>query len=295
MPVWAAARCTSATPRYFKPFEWRGKMLLDGGLQHSRLAACAYFEAKAVWPGKPCDILLSLGTGTAQDPRPTSARSRRFQTSHTIMEADVAWDTFVRSLREQERIFRLNPENVGSEFELDDRDALDEIDNQATCWIESQDKELTYFCDQLVASLFFFRSLGPNETGVQQGEILCRLPPDLDANQNLVGRMLQIQEDGLNLFEVDYGGQVQAQINVVDVLKNLRRNEELRLHVVLPNLPTIAARGIRIHVMMRGLVSGQPAWLPISGSPYEAWSPVNSRGYRLMDPRMILESPYQVS
>jgi hypothetical protein len=224
MPVWAAARCTSATPLYFKPIEWQGKMLLDGGLQHNCPAACAYSEAKSIWPGKPCDILLSLGTGTAQNSQPTSG----------------PWSTFVRSLEEKERMFRLNPENTA--FELDNCQALDEIGSQATCWLEAQNKELTDICGQLVAALFFLRPLGSNEDGVQQGEILCRLPADLEANQNLVRRMLQIQEDGLNLFEVDYGGRFQAHVNVVEVLKTSRHNEELRFHVILPDLPASATR-----------------------------------------------------
>jgi hypothetical protein len=188
-----------------------------------------------------------------------------------ITDANGAWDTFYGSGREREDVLkRLNPEYQESGFALDEFQKLPEIERQATQWIATQDKELTDICDRLIAALFFFRLLDGTEEGVRKGEILCRLPADLPARGNLVKRMLQLQEDGSNLFEVDHGGRVRADVNDVQNLKDPRPNEELRLHVKLPDLPANAVGGTEIHVKMRRLVTGgQPAWLPISGSPYK--------------------------
>lgn len=276
MPVWAAARCTSAALPYFKPLEWQGHMLLDGGFMHNCPAACAYSEAKSIWPDKRCDILLSLGTGIARHPGSAPRKLMIIDVIkafvHHILDADRGWHEFSDSLgekEEKEKIFRLNPEYDGAGFRLDDIRKLDEIERQAKQWIATQNKELTDICDRLIAALFFFHPLGPVKDGVQAGEILCRLPSELKARQNLVSRILQIQEERSDFFVVEYGGNLnkRVHIDVAEALNNLRCPDELRLKVSLPGLPAVGS--IKIHVKMRSLGPDLSAWLPISGSPYD--------------------------
>ena len=101
---------------------------------------------------------------------------------------------------------------------------------------------------------------------MQVGEILCRLPADLEARQKLVEGILQ--KEYLHLFVVKYNGNTLAHVNN-EAFKDLRSDAELHLEVTLSGLPTTGA--IEIDVNMQRLGT-QPAdssqWLPISGSPY---------------------------
>jgi hypothetical protein len=248
-------------------------MLLDGGFEYNCPVACAYSEGKSIWSDRSCDILLSLGTGVARAKHPLPALSQhRFRrvaqaVVRRITDANVAWHAFYGSGREEKIILkRLNPEYQETGFALDEFQNVDEIETQAKRWIETQNKELDDICDRLIAALFFFRPLSGTKGDAQDGEILCRLPVDIMARDNLVKRMLQMQQYGLNLFEVDYG---RVHAHTIEVVKDLCLNEELRLHVKLPDL-SATARRTQIHVKMRRLVSNsQDSWLPISGSPLE--------------------------
>jgi len=222
--------------------------------------------------------LLSLGTGDAraEDDTPAPPRSRLARVvkavAYHIADANGAWHAFYSSGREKAGVLkRLSPEYKGPDFELDKFQKLDEIESQAKQWIATQAKELDDICDRLIAALFFFRLLDGTEGDVQNGEILCRLPADLRARENLVNRMLlkQTQDSRLKLFDVDYDGRV-AHIIVVEDLNQLLPGEELRLHVKLTGLlASTAHSGTQIHVKIRSLLTNQLAWLPISGSPYK--------------------------
>ena len=109
MPVWAAARCTSATFPYFKPLEWKGHMLFDGGFKLNCPAARAYSEAKSIWPQKHCDILLSLGTGVTPNRPPPKLRTLigvATAIAGDISDAEKAWHEFQDGPLQR---FRLNP------------------------------------------------------------------------------------------------------------------------------------------------------------------------------------------
>ncbi|ORY59725.1 uncharacterized protein BCR38DRAFT_445344 [Pseudomassariella vexata] len=68
MHMWEAARATSATPPFFKPFlkpETQNEYV-GGSLHHACPIRVAHHEAKSIWrdlADRPPDILLSLGTG----------------------------------------------------------------------------------------------------------------------------------------------------------------------------------------------------------------------------------------
>ncbi|MBP5756559.1 MAG: patatin-like phospholipase family protein, partial [Spirochaetales bacterium] len=62
-PVWVAARATSAAPTYFSPIEYKGELLVDGGVIANNPALYAYFEAKALYPDCEKFHILSVSTG----------------------------------------------------------------------------------------------------------------------------------------------------------------------------------------------------------------------------------------
>ncbi len=67
VPMWQAARATSAAPTYFEPLRFGKMALVDGGVFANDPAMCAYAEAARIAPGdRP--YLVSLGTGQLTKP-----------------------------------------------------------------------------------------------------------------------------------------------------------------------------------------------------------------------------------
>jgi hypothetical protein len=268
MPIWAAARCTSAAVPYFKALHRQGLTLIDGGFKLNCPAACAHSEAKCIWPGKPCDIFLSLGTGRATRRHSPPLRHKLIG----LADAEEAWDRFQATLQQKDGVFRLNPTYSGTGFTLYEVEKLNEIERQVEEWIATQNALLTDICGHLIAALFFFR-FGSAEDGGQIGEIHCRLPAGLKERQNLVGAMLQ--EADSNLFVVEYDdcrlSGIRTYISVAGALGG-GSTAELCLRARLEDLPAVGTT--TIHVKMRSLYGRQLVgsqhlqWLPISGSPY---------------------------
>jgi predicted acylesterase/phospholipase RssA len=72
MPLWAAARATSAAPTFFPPYG----SLIDGGVFINNPALSAYAAARRMWPDET-QLVVSIGTGgmtRSIDP----VRARRF-------------------------------------------------------------------------------------------------------------------------------------------------------------------------------------------------------------------------
>jgi hypothetical protein len=260
MPLWAAARCTSAAIPFFKPFHWEDRMFLDGGFKFSCPAACALLEAECIWPNRSCDILLSLGTGI-----PTARKYSHTRAAHDferdMTDAQKTWDKLKSEHPHMTELLRLDPTYTGTEFQLDDVRKLDEIEEQTEAWIATQNKPLSAICNQLIAALFFFQTSASTKGGSRTGKILCRLPVDLPARQTLIDEMLK---ENWNLFMLDWDGGdlfVSSQENATSI------RTELCIPVDLQALPLTG--GIPISVRMRSLTVGESStWLPISGSPY---------------------------
>ena len=274
IPVWAAARGTSAAVPYFKPLEWQGQMFLDGGFKLNCPSACAYSEAKCIWPDKRCDVLLSLGTGRAMNRQQPPVKKNLFRLAYAVADdmtnAEEAWTKFKMELPRKDGIFRLTPAYSGSGFALDECQKLNEIERQAEAWIATQNSPLTHICHQLIAALFFFRLLGPAEGGMQVGEIVCRLPVGLEVRQKLIDHMLL---KGSKLFVVEFEGcppETRLIVNAPPALRRLDATDELCLRVEPLNLSATGAT--KIHIRMQSLDMHQlgdaEKWLPISGSPY---------------------------
>ncbi|KAL3810911.1 hypothetical protein ACHAXA_008761 [Cyclostephanos tholiformis] len=58
-----ALRATTAAPTFFKPLLSFDELYCDGGIVASNPSAVAVHEARAVYPGVPLELLVSIGTG----------------------------------------------------------------------------------------------------------------------------------------------------------------------------------------------------------------------------------------
>mmetsp|Transcript_1393 Transcript_1393/g.2638 ORF Transcript_1393/g.2638 Transcript_1393/m.2638 type:complete len:972 (+) Transcript_1393:218-3133(+) len=58
-----ALRATTAAPTFFKPLLSFDELYVDGGIVASNPSAVAVHEARAVYPGVPLELIVSIGTG----------------------------------------------------------------------------------------------------------------------------------------------------------------------------------------------------------------------------------------
>jgi hypothetical protein len=270
MPIWTAARCTSAALPYFKAFAWKGQTLLDGGFQVNCPAPVASSEAAAIWPEKHRDILVSLGTGMTASEEKRSANILQVfrKVVQLLTHSEDIWSKFKSPLQEDARLrlFRLNPVHGGSGFALDDFHRLDEIEKQTGVWLATQDSMITLICNRLIAALFFFVQTSWLDSDKLTGSILCRLPVDLDARKGMFKEMGKDPNSTLFIVEVIDHYRPILEIRAGN-LAHTGVGEELRIPVELDDLPDEGQ--ITIQVSMRNFRnSADSSLFPISGSPY---------------------------
>lgn len=58
-----ALRATTAAPTFFKPLLSFDELYVDGGIVAANPSAVAVHEARAVYPGVPLELVVSVGTG----------------------------------------------------------------------------------------------------------------------------------------------------------------------------------------------------------------------------------------
>ena len=76
-------RASTAAPTFFTPVQWEGGLYCDGALVANNPTAIAVQEAKALYPGVPIELVVSIGTGTF------------FQTTNVT---SMGWDLLVGTL-----------------------------------------------------------------------------------------------------------------------------------------------------------------------------------------------------
>lgn len=270
MQIWTAARCTSAALPYFKAVTWQGQMLLDGGFQVNCPASVASSEAAAIWPEKRRDILVSLGTGMSKSEEKKSSNILQVyrKAVQLLTHSEDIWSKFKHSLQEdaQLRVFRLNPEYTGSGFALDDFQKLDEIEKQTKNWLATQNSKITLISNRLIAALFFFVQTSWLENNKLTGDILCRLPVDLDARKRLFQEMGK--KPNSTLFEVDIIDQYRPILEIqAGSLAHCGIGDELRIPVELFDIPDEGQVAIQI-TMLNFRENADSIQFPISGSPY---------------------------
>lgn len=281
MPVWAAARCTSAALPYFRAFQWEGHTLLDGAFRWNCPVVVASSEAELIWPNKHRDILLSMGTGMST--LPDSPSTNMFQVFKNVVVAATSskkiWDKFQEDQEAEgetladKGIYRLNPSWGEVDFALDDYERLDEIEKLTERWLATAQTQaqITSICDQLIASLFFFTVTPSIRGGTLTGEIHCRLAVDEPSRRSLLERILEAPD--LNLFTIEFVDKNRPLVRVnVASLRNVRGGKEFRIPVGLKDIPDVGK--IEVQITMYGITDAKSIGTdktrryPISGSPY---------------------------
>jgi len=116
--------------------------------------------------------------------------------------------------------------------------------------------------------LFFFRALGQIKNRTLTGEILCRLPVNLEARQSVIDKILE--ETELNLFVIEFGDGRREHVDVSS-LNGVHSGDDIHIPVILNELPDKA----EVQIKMRNSSWTQNTrslesrgWSRISGSPY---------------------------
>ncbi|CZR37777.1 uncharacterized protein FPRO_07032 [Fusarium proliferatum ET1] len=220
LPLWKAARCTSAAPMYFEHVSHAGHECRDGGLKENNPIQVALNESRKIWEDPTYDVILSIGSGQARYPatEPVSTAiipkwlAHLFSTLVSTMNGEDAWDRF-RSSQDKhilDRASRFNLRFNGStEPALDDVNAIPSMETaakketfyerpsispfSATSGIIQVDA-LHLMADKLRASLYFFELGNITKHGtvaVVQGCICCRLMPNDNGFKELLSRTLR--------------------------------------------------------------------------------------------------------
>jgi len=66
-PLVKAIQATTAAPSFFGPVKFEGKSYVDGAVCANNPTALAIVEAAALWPGRPIEVIVSLGVGGNPD------------------------------------------------------------------------------------------------------------------------------------------------------------------------------------------------------------------------------------
>ncbi|KAI1773204.1 FabD/lysophospholipase-like protein [Hypoxylon cercidicola] len=108
MRMWEAARATSATPPFFKPFlkTETNQEYANNDLRHSCPVVVAHYEAKSIWSdiaNSPPDLMLSLGSGRNVGDRTTDdsimPQSSRSMTNETVTTTSPTSSAVIRQGR----------------------------------------------------------------------------------------------------------------------------------------------------------------------------------------------------
>lgn len=149
--MWEAMRCTTAAPAYFDTYMANGHRLSDGGISTNNPTAIAIQEAKALWPDKPLDVVLSVGVGSVPcRPCPPSMSATFGAIIEGATETEQTHHT-LEALLPPDVYYRLQPVDDVFDFPLDETkiDKLNATQVVLDRWLEENDD---YF-NRLAASL----------------------------------------------------------------------------------------------------------------------------------------------
>ncbi|KAI9883965.1 MAG: hypothetical protein M1823_004243 [Watsoniomyces obsoletus] len=244
LQVWEAARMSSAAPPYFKAF----MNYHDGGLGgHNNPVRLALWEYRQIWPtqDKEPDILVSLGTGVSRRYEKTVEQTqeeavlhsrflpRLFRSFMVLLDGQRTWNDLWNSLPmdTKDRYHRLNTVFDGPEPQLDDIEAMTELEQQ-TKTSALNNSILASCADNSIASLFYLEldTLPVFEkTHFRcQAYICCRWSPNNLALLRLLTRMARTETK----FYVNgraYSGADQDIMNFVHTSHPYRRPVQFEL------------------------------------------------------------------
>ncbi|XP_035238066.1 calcium-independent phospholipase A2-gamma-like [Anguilla anguilla] len=111
--LWQAIRASSAAPGYFQEFPLHSDIHQDGALILNNPCALAVHECRLLWPTRPFQCVLSLGTGRHDNVKkgPVTSTSLRSKISNLISSATdtEGVHTLLDDLLSPDTYFRFNP------------------------------------------------------------------------------------------------------------------------------------------------------------------------------------------
>ncbi|KAF3808981.1 hypothetical protein GCG54_00011173 [Colletotrichum gloeosporioides] len=224
LPLWRAARCTSAAPMYFKPISHNGLDCHDGGLLYNNPVQRAINECNKLWgSGARYDLILSVGSGYAANPADVPTAGTTTRSPHWLkplvaafissMNGQTAWEQYIESQmpKIKEKSFRLNVEfRDGKEPALDATDQIGRMEKTAheakfqavegKTWFTREPASsvyrsdlLLFLADKICSSMFFFQltsidELRMNDIYSIKGWIGCQFQPNEPALRRILDR-----------------------------------------------------------------------------------------------------------
>lgn len=106
-----AVRATTAAPTFFTPVQWEGGLYCDGALVANNPTAIALQEAKALYPGVPIEIVVSLGTGYLTKATTTSSMGWDLLVNQIVASTTDTEDvhSLLMDFLPPEKYYRFNP------------------------------------------------------------------------------------------------------------------------------------------------------------------------------------------
>lgn len=289
-----------AAPIYFDRVSHDGHDCRDGGLKESDPSRVAVTEARGIWgDNKPCDIVLSVGSGYARSTpvvpgkplRMHSGLYHMFMNLLDTMNGKEAWERFYDTLDQgqKERAGRLNVKfSQETEPAFDDVEAMARMEREAKAFVfpvevsksptspvvgPVQTTMIDIIADRLRASMFFFdldRVTQTKGMSYIEGKIYCRLSagqraPDEGAAKESDLKCERAFKDLLartKFFRIQSGinGHAAAEVEIPEVQR--KGTVALRLPVTMQG--QLLGAPVRIDVNF-----GQSHCVAISGFPMQ--------------------------
>lgn len=157
LKMWEAMRCSTAAPAYFDGFTANGHRLADGGVSTNNPTGIAVQEAKALWPDKQLDVVLSVGVGL----KPTKPCAPSMSATFTaIVESCTETEqthAILEDLLPRDVYFRLQPVDDVFDFPLDETkiEKLDAAQAVLNVWMDNHEEYFRKIVDSLLANRVF--------------------------------------------------------------------------------------------------------------------------------------------
>ena len=148
--LWAGVRASTSAPTYYEPEEIDGVRYVDGGVTANNPSLLAVAEAHALWPGKPIDLVVSIGTGEPVK-RKTGPLGSVLDWMHVVFMTSLGSHMqhyLAHSLLPQSVYFRLDPADIGEVLMGEsDEEKLSEMIQLTQLWCHSNHDRFAAIAD----------------------------------------------------------------------------------------------------------------------------------------------------
>lgn len=137
--TWEAARATSAAPLFFPPAVIEGVRLVDGGMSYNNPIELAVEQAEKIWPNRPIDLILSVGTG--QPVVQALSKWTLVSTGQMLFNSIAQSEEQIRRVRGKGlSVERLNITGIHCNLDETDENVLQAVESRTRNWIHDNYK-----------------------------------------------------------------------------------------------------------------------------------------------------------